>query len=191
MPMADSSAPDAALVELFRGLRQDARSDPKPAELARVFTIDICFDGAALVPTIGQCVVVPLGPIRGRIVGAAIAANGAGSATIDLRHGTFTDVPSLGQLYGSGGGIPTLTAAAAVILDTSDWTLNLQPNDVLMATLLTVSSVVPAPTIGAMTSLTLSIFCRHLKFPAGTTELTDTGGNAITTAGGATVTLRS
>lgn len=176
--------PDAALVDLFRNIRQDARSQPREAELARPFVIDIGFDGAGLLPAIGQCQVLPLGMIKGRITNAVIAANGVGSATIDLRHGTFNDVPSLAAIYGNvGANIPTLTNAATTILDISPWTLNLQPNDVLIATLASAS--------GTFTCVTLSIYVRHLKWPAGTTGLTDSSGNTLTTAGGNTVTLRS
>lgn len=184
--------PDPSLVEMFRSMRNDARSDPKPTELARPFTIDLTFDGAAAVPTIGQCVVLPLGLIRARIVGAVIAANGNGSATIDLRHGTSADLPDTAQLYGASlANIPTLTAAAFHELDISDWTLNLQPQDIIVATLMTVTSLLAPPTPGALTCVTLSIFCRHLKWPAGGTGLTDGGGDNITDSGGNAVTLRS
>ena len=44
------------------------------------------------------------------MIGAVIAANHVGSATIDLRHGTLTDVPTLAQMYGPTGTIPTLTS---------------------------------------------------------------------------------
>ncbi len=179
--------PDAGLVELFRGMRQDARSDPKPAELARNFAIDIGFDGAGAIPTVGQCQILPLGNIKARITGAVVVANGIGTATIDLRHGTFADVAlgtTLAAIYGStGSNIPTLSAAAAVELDISTWTLNLQPSDVLIATLMSVS--------GLMTTITLSVYCRHLKWAAGTSGLTDTGGDRLVTSSGAAITLRS
>lgn len=176
--------PDASLVELFRSMRQDARSDPKPAELARPFVIDIPFDGAGQLPTVGQCAVLPLGNIKGRITDAVIAANGIGSATIDLRHGTLNDVPTLAAIYGSvAANIPTLTTAATAVLDVTSWTLNLQPSDVLIATLASVS--------GVFTCVTLSIYVRHLKWPAGTSGLTDTTGNPLTTTSGNTVTLRA
>jgi hypothetical protein len=185
--------PDAQLVEMFRGVRQDARSDPQPTEIPRVFTIDIGFDGAGALPVLGQCQVLPLGLIKARVVAAAIVANGIGSATIDLRHGTFSDATAgltLGQMYGATGVIPTLTLAATAVLDITEWTINLQPTDVLVATLTTVSSVISgAP--GAMTCVTLSLYCRHLKFPAGGTTLTDSGGDTLTTTDGTTITLRS
>jgi hypothetical protein len=174
--------PDAQLVEMFRGVRQDARADPKPTEVPRVFVIAIGFDGAGLLPTVGQCQVYDLGQLKARITGATIVANGIGSATIDLRHGTFSDVPVLSPIS-RGGAIPTLAGTAAVLLDTSSWTKNLQPSDVLMATLLSVS--------GALTSFTLSLHCRHLKWPSGDKTLTDLSGNTLTTLGGATLTLRS
>jgi hypothetical protein len=179
--------PDAGLVELFRGMRADARGDPKPAELSRNFAIDIGFDGAGALPTIGQCQLLPLGNIKARITGAVIVANGIGSAAIDLRHGTIADVAAgttLAAIYGgTGSNIPTLTSAAAVELDISTWTLNLQPQDVLIATLTSI--------LGAMTSITISVYCRHLKWAAGSSGLTDTGGDRLTTSSGSSVTLRS
>jgi hypothetical protein len=179
--------PDAGLVELFRGMRADARGDPKPAELSRNFTIDIGFDGAGALPTIGQCQLLPLGNIKARITGAVIVANGIGSATIDLRHGTIADVAAgttLAAIYGgTGADIPTLTSAAAAALDISTWTLNLHPQDVLIATLTTVS--------GAMTTITISLECRHLKWAAGATTLTDSGGSRLVTSSGDSITLRS
>ncbi len=187
-----TSHPDAQLVEMFRAVRQDARSDPQPTETARVFVIDITFDGAGTLPTVGQCQVLPLGMLRARVVGAVIAANGFGSATIDLRHGTMTDLPVLAQMYGVTGNIPTLTSAAAALLDTSTWTVDILPSDVLMATLTSVSSVVLVPpAMGALTCLTLSLYCRHLKWPAGGSTLVDSNGNTLTTLSGANVTLRS
>lgn len=184
--------PDPSLVEVFRSMRNDARTDPKPAELARVFTICLAFDGGAALPVVGQCVVLPLGQIRARITGAMIAANGVGSATIDVRHGTSGDLPTTAPLYGaSAANIPTLAAAATQDLDITNWTLNLQPGDILVATLVTVASVAVLPAPGALTSITLSLFCRHLKWAAGTTGLTDTGGDVLTTAGGNSITLRA
>lgn len=189
--MSIGAAPDPKLVDMFRGLRADSRSDPTPAELSKSFVITIGFDGAGSLPTVGQCQILDLGQLKARITGAAIVANGIGSATIDLRHGTFADVPTLATIYSGLANIPTLTAAASAVLDTTTWTLNLQPADVLIATLMTVSSVTAPPTFGALTSVTLSIHCRHLKWPAGTSGLTDTGGNALTTGAGDPVTLRS
>lgn len=187
MPLG-TPAPDPALVEVFRSMRQDARSDPKPAELARPITIALEFDGGAALPTIGQCVVCPIGLINARIIAAAIVANGVGSATIDLRHGTFSDMPMLSPIFGAT--MPALSASSAVLLDVSTWTtINLQPFDVLVATLITVSSV--ASGAGALTSLTLSLYCRALKWPAGTTTLIDNAGNTMVTQSGNTLSLRS
>lgn len=183
---------DPELINVFRIMRQDARSDPKPADLARTFVIDIGFDGAGLLPTVGQCQVLPLGLIKARIVDAVIVANGVGSATIDLRLGTLADVPNLGPIYGgSATNIPTLPTAATAVLNTSAWTLNLQPFDVLIATLITVSSVTPSPSPAALTSLTLSLFCRHLKWPAGSNTAVDSSGNRVVDSNGNAVTNRS
>lgn len=188
MPIG-TEAPDPALIALFRGMRNDARSDPKPAELARPFTIDIGFDGAGALPTVGQCQVIPLGLIRARIVDAVIVSNGIGTATIDVRLGTQGDVPNLRPIYGTGT-IPTLTGAAA-LLDTSAWTLNLQPFDVIIATLRTITSTVASPAVGALTSVTFALFCRHLKWPAGSLTGVDSGGSTIVDSNGNTVTSRS
>lgn len=181
--------PDPALVDLFRSMRQDARSEPKPAELARPFVITMTFDGANQLPTLKQSVLVDLGQIRARIIGASIIANGVGSATIDLRHGTFADVPSLGPLYGAA--IPTLTLAAATSLDVSTWTLNLQPSDVLIGLLKTVSSVIAPPAVGSLTCVALTLYCRHLKWPAGSATVTDSSGDRIVDSFGNVVTTRS
>lgn len=189
--MQSTITPDPALVDLFRGVRQDARSTSNAPELARTFTIDIAFDGAGALPTVGSCYVMPLGLIRARIVGACIVANGVGSATIDVRLGTQHDSPNLGPIYGASvTNIPRLTAAAQVTLDTSAWTVNLQPTDVLIATLRTVSSVIVAPAVGAMTSLTFSLFCRHLKWPAGSANAVDSSGNTVVDSFGNIVTNR-
>lgn len=188
--MSIGAAPDPKLVDMFRGLRADSRSDPTPAELSKSFVITIGFDGAGSLPTVGQCQILDLGQLKARITGASIVANGIGTATIDLRHGTFADAPTLGTIYSGAGNIPTLSGASTV-LDTSTWTLNLQPADVLIATLMTVTSATAPPTLGALTCVALSIHCRHLKWPAGTSGLTDTGGDALTTGAGDPVTLRS
>ncbi len=191
-PTANAAHPDPALVNLFRGMRQDARSDPKPAELARTFTIDIGFDGAGLLPTIGQCQILPLGYLRAHIVDASIVANGVGSATIDLRVGTSSDLPTLRPLYGSSAAnIPTLTSVAYAPLDITNWTLNLQPHDIIMATLTSVSSAIASPAVGAMTSLTISLFCRHLKWPAGSVVAVDGSGDVAVDSSGHIVTGRS
>jgi hypothetical protein len=174
--------PDSALVEMFRGVRQDARADPTPTEISAAFPIDIGFDGAGLLPVIGSVMILPLGNLKARITAAVIVANGIGSATIDLRLGTITDVPVLTPIS-RGGVIPTLVLAASTPLDISTWTTNLQPSDVLIATLLSAS--------GSYTCVTLSLHCRRLKWPAGTSTLTDGSGNTFTTTGGATVTYRS
>lgn len=191
---AGGGPPDPALVEMFRGVRQDARSIPKEAELAESFPIDIGFDGAGTLPTVGSVMILPLGNLKARITGAVMIANGAGNATIELRHGTFTDAQvgaTLPLIYGASGNTPTLTASAAVILDTTNWTTNLQPRDVLIGTLVSVTSTIASPALGALTCVVLSLECRRMKWPAGSTQLTDTTGNTLTTAGGSTVQLRS
>lgn len=175
--------PDPELVDLFRRIRQDARNDPKPAELAQAFSIDFVFDGAGALPTVGMCTMLPIGFLKARLVDAVIVANSIGSATIDLRVGTFTDVPILAQMYG-GGTIPTLSAESSVVLDTSTWLRNLHPEDVLMATLMTVSGAL-------LTSLTLSLYCRRLKWAAGSSSVIDTGADVLTDNSGNTVTLRT
>lgn len=186
--------PDPQLVEMFRGVRQDSRSDPQPTELAQAFSIDIGFDGAGLLPTVGSCMILPLGNIKARITGAVIVANGVGTATIDLRLGTFSDAAigaTLAPIYGVVGNTPTMSNAAGAVLNTNTWTLNLQPADVLIATLVTVTSAITSPGIGALTCVTLSMYCRRLKWPAGGTALLDGGGNNVVVGGGAIVSLRS
>jgi fluoride ion exporter CrcB/FEX len=182
--------PDADLVSLFRGVRQDARSDPTPTEVADTFPIIFGFDGVGALPTVGMVCLMDLGQLKARINGATIIANGVGSAVISVQLGTFSDLPNLSTIYGSGLH-PTLTAASSVVLDTTLWRVNLQPADVLIVTLISVSSVITPPTLGALTCVSLSLHCRRLKWPAGSSQLTDGSGNSLTNAGGNTVTLRS
>lgn len=187
-----AAVPSADLVNVFRAMRQDARSEPKASDMARTFVINIGFDGAGGLPVVGQCQVLPLGLIKARIVNALVVANGVGSATIDVRLGTLSDMPNLAPIYGTGiTNIPTLPGLTAVLLDTSTWTLNLQPSDVIIATLMTVSSVTPSPSPLALTSVTLSLFCRHLKWPAGSNRAVDSSGNRVVDSNGNAVTNRS
>lgn len=189
--MSMSGAPNADLVSMFRDMRSDARSDPKPVELAESFVIDMGFDGGGLLPVIGSAVVLPLGNIRARITDAVIVANGVGSAIITLQLGTLADVPNLGTIYAAGIAPPTLTGTATAVLDITSWQLNLQPSDVLIATLTTVSSAIASPALGAMTCVTLSLYCRRLKWPSGLFTTLDSSGNTLTTTSGATITLRT
>lgn len=178
--------PDPQLVRLFREMR---RADPTPTELAETFVIQFCFDGAGSLPTSNAMAMFDLGQIKARITGAVIVANGAGSCTIDLRHGTFADIPNLALIYGTGT-IPTLTADTSVVLDVTAWTKYLQPADQLQATLKTVSSVVSSGT-GALTSITLSLQCRRLKWTAGGLTAIDSSGDIVVDSDGNVVTQRS
>jgi hypothetical protein len=187
---AGGGPPDPDLVAMFRGMRQDARSDPQPAEIAESFPIDIGFDGAGLLPTVGSVMILPLGNLKARITGAVMVANGIGTATIALQLGTFADVPHLSTIYGSGSH-PTLTTGATAILDTTSWRLNLQPADVLIATLIAVTSAIAPPLTGALTCVCLSLQCRRMKWPAGGLGLADSGGNVVVDANGNHVQLRS
>jgi len=189
-----SSGPDPELVEMFRRVRQDARADPQPAEVPDAFPIDIGFDGGGLLPTVGSVMILPLGNLKARITGAVMVANGAGTATIELRLGTFADAAvgtTLGLIYGATGTIPTLTASTGVVLDTSAWTLNLHPRDVLIGTLTSVTSTIASPAAGALTCIALSLECRRMKWPAGLTTLVDGSATNLVTIGGNAITLRA
>jgi hypothetical protein len=184
--------PDPQLVDLFRGVRQDARNDPKPTEVAQAFPINIGFDGGGLLPTVGSVMMLPLGNLKAKVMGAVIVANGIGSATIDLRLGSVASVPTLAPIYSSAATIPTLTSAASATLDTSLWTRNILPGDVLIATLTAVSSAVASPGTGALTCVCLALYCTRMKWVSGAQTVTDgTGGLTVTDSNGNTVTLRS
>lgn len=177
--MRDSGggAPDPALVTMFRAMRSDARSDPQEPELAQAFPINFGFDGGTSSPTVGGTFILPLGNLRARITDAVIVANGIGSATIDLQIATLADMPVTRPLY--GGTIPTLLLAAVSLLDITDWTVNLHPNDVLVGTLKTLTSVAVPPAVGGLTSITLSLYCRRLKWAAGSQIAVDGTGQIV------------
>lgn len=149
-------SPDPQLVEMFRSVRSDARNDPKPTEMAIPFTVEFCFDGVTQLPTAGDVLIVPMGRISARIVGASIVADASGSAAIDLRIGTATDWPTTVAVYDS---VPTLSSAARVTLTTTNWRTAIQPTNILIAKLTSVS--------GSLTTLTLAVECIRLKWPPG------------------------
>lgn len=173
-------APDPGLVQVMRSIRQDARSTPAQTEVAPPVSIAFTFDGAGLLPIIGDTVTLPLGKLSARIVGATITADTTAAATIDLRIGNLASWPNVSQMYDL---IPTISGASVATIDVSQWNvLTLQPDDILVAILTSAT--------GTFTTVTLTLACRRLKWVAGTSTVTGVGGSPIVSISGALVTQR-
>ncbi len=172
---------DPTLVDVFRNLRRDARNDPKPVETAQTFNIEFCFDGVGALPSINDIVIWNAGRLSARLIGVELVADVAGNATVDLRIGTMATWPASAVIYDV---IPTLAAMAAVEIDITNWLVSsLQPFDILQATLITVE--VP------ITTLTLTLIYRRLKWPSANPDLVDNAGNNLVLESGASLILRT
>jgi len=171
--------PDPQLVEMFRAVRSDARNDPKPTETAQTFNIEFTFDGAGQLPVLGDVLIFPVGALNARLLGAQMVADVAAAATITLSLSTITGWPTLVPLAPVA---PAINVSAAVAFDVSSWTQTLQPNDILSAKL----TAVTAP----LTSVTLALFYRRLKWSSVTPGVIDLGLNNIVSLTGATVQRR-
>ena len=175
----NNAHPDPALVALFRGMRQDARSDPRPTALARMAGIELTFDGA------GQALVVGMGgylevPFDCRLMAARLFADVSCSATVDLTYGTYTDFPAASVLYDT---IPTLSSAQKADLAVTNWHRRLAARDVLSYQLASFS--------GSATRLTLALWVRKTDGPSGAGTVSDAAADTITDSSGNTVTLRT
>lgn len=177
-----SASPDPALVEVMRQIRADARSDPKPAEVAVPVSIAFTFRGSAgQLPTVGDTFTLPVGRLAANITSATISADGIATASIDLALGTVSSWPQATLIYDV---IPSINGAPAVDIDTSGWHMtNIQPEDILAATLRTAS--------GSFTSITLTVTCVRLRYASGSSSVTAIGGSPIVTIGGSPVDQRS
>jgi len=171
--------PDPQLVEMFRSVRSDARNDPKPTETAQTFNIEFTFDGAGQLPVLGDVLIFPAGILNARLVGAQMVADVAAAATITISLSTVSGWPTLVPLAPAP---PAITTSAAVAFDVSAWTQTLQPNDILSAKL----TAVTAP----LTSVTLALFYRRLKWGPVAPGVIDLGTNNIVSLSGATVVRR-
>jgi len=170
---------DAQLVDVFRNMRRDARNEPTPTEVAQTLNIEFVFDGAGQTPTIGDVLIFPIGLLVARLVGAQLVADVAGTASVELTISTLTSWPTRTPVAPV---TPSLTLAAATALDVTGWVTAIQHNDILSARLASVT--VP------ITSVTLALFYRRLKWPAVPAGLIDTGGDTIISISGATVLRR-
>ena len=175
----NTAHPDPALVQLFRGMRQDARSDPRPTALARMAGIELTFDGA------GQALVVGMGgylevPFDCRLMAARLFADASCSATVDLTYGTYTDFPAASALYDT---IPALSSAQKADLAVTGWHRRLVARDVLSYQLASFS--------GSATRLTLALWVRKTDGPSGAGGVVDGSSTTVTDSSGNTVSIRS
>lgn len=180
--------PDPTLVQLFRGVRQDARSDPKPTTVADMAGIALGFDGGGLPLVAGLGGIVEV-PFSCRIVGARMfATDSQGNATpvdatVDVRYSDFNNFPTASAIYDS---IPSLSSSGnpqgSKDIDISNWPYRRAiSRDVLQYQLKTF--------VGDATKLTLSLWVRKIVGPSGATSVT-TSGSSVSSSGH-TVSTRS
>jgi len=173
------NAPHPALVETMRSIRQDARSDPKPTETARPFLISFTFDGDGALPLIGDALEQPLGKITARIVGCTIVADAVVTdARIDIQVGHMVSWPVTAPISPV---VPEMTNAAAVRIPITGWITDLQPDDILAASLVSAT--------GVFTSVTLTLECVHIKYPT-TIAVTGSSSSTFVTGSGTRLIFR-
>jgi hypothetical protein len=173
------NAPHPALVETMRSIRQDARSEPKPTEAARPFLISFTFDGDGVLPTPGDSLTQPLGKLTARIVGCTIVADAVVTdARIDLQVGHMVSWPTTAPISPV---VLEMTNAAAVRIPVTGWITDLQPDDILAASLVTAT--------GTFTSVTLTLECIHIKWPS-TIAVTGSSSSSMVTSSGTRLIFR-
>jgi hypothetical protein len=186
----NNPASSPALVEMWRNnLRKSFRPDPIVPVAPLVVTIN--FDGGAEPPVVGLGGLVRITfPCRilncyieagiGSLLGPAPMA---ASATVYLglaEQGAWASGST--PLYGAT--IPTLTAAPEAIIDVSDWTVDLQPGDMIPYGLTSFS--------GTATWLSLSLGIKRLDATRlGVGTLTDEGSTEFTNGSGDPFTVRN
>lgn len=116
--------------------------------------------------------------------GVALGVPVATDATIELRMTTLAGFGTTAPVYGTGL-IPTLPTAAGIDLDITDWQLNFDTGDTLIAYV----STIDVATLATWLALTLQL--RPTDVPIGVTDVLDESDLGITTEDGSLVILRA
>lgn len=176
-----------ALVEMWRNNLRKSRTPP-PDKLPLPSSINVVMDGGGFALSAGLAGLVEVRfPCRilacHLFAGSAALAPVAVTASVDLRLGRQGSWAS-GSSFLHGGTLPGITAAVESDVSVSDWIVNLEPGDLILYRLVSIS--------GAATWLTLTLPVLRLDLTSsGTDDVIDGFGDDIVTSDGESVILRS